>query len=57
MRERPPEGFSWTSHSLRKGTTTAAYNVGVTLRKIKYFGGRSTESSFDLDYIDPIVLA
>jgi hypothetical protein len=39
MRERPLEGFCWTSHSLRKGAATAAYNVGVTLHKIKYFRG------------------
>jgi hypothetical protein len=29
----------------------------VTLKKIKYFGGWSTESSAVLDYIDPTVLA
>jgi hypothetical protein len=39
MQERPPNGFSWTSHSLRKGVATAAYNVGVTLQKIKHFCG------------------
>jgi hypothetical protein len=39
MQERPPYGFSWTSHSLRKGVATAAYSVGVTLHKIKHFGG------------------
>jgi hypothetical protein len=39
MRERALEGFSWTSHSLRKGAMTAAYNVGVTLQKIRYFCG------------------
>jgi hypothetical protein len=36
---------------------TAAYNVGVMLQKIRYFGGWSTESSVVLDYIDPPVLA
>jgi hypothetical protein len=36
---------------------TAAYNVGVMLQKIKYFGGLSIESSVVLDYIDPTVLA
>jgi hypothetical protein len=39
------------------GAATAAYNIGVTLQKIKHFGGWSTESSVVLDYIDPIALA
>jgi hypothetical protein len=56
LRERPPQGFSWTSHSLPRGAATTAYNIGVTLHKIKYFGGWSTESSVVLDYIDPTVL-
>jgi hypothetical protein len=46
-----------TWHSLRKGAATPAYNVGVTLQKIKYFGGLSTESNVVLDYIDSTVLA
>jgi hypothetical protein len=54
---REPPLFSWTSRSLRKGAATAAYNVGVTLQKIKYFGGWSMGSSVVLDYIDPTVLA
>jgi hypothetical protein len=57
LHERPPSGFSRTSHSLRKGAATVAYNVGVTLYKIEYFGGRSTESSVAVDYIDPNALA
>jgi hypothetical protein len=57
MQERPLDGFSWTSHSLRKGAATAAYNVGVTLQNIKHFGGWSTESSVVQDYIDPTALA
>jgi hypothetical protein len=56
MQERPTYGFSSTSHSLRKGAATSAYLVGVTLQKIKYFGGWSTESSVVLDYVDPTVL-
>eukprot|EP00873_Tetraselmis_striata_P043531 jgi/Tetstr1/463795/TSEL_008610.t1 len=47
------EGFAWTSHSLRKGATTATYVIGVTMQKIKYFGGWAMESSVVLDYIDP----
>jgi len=57
LQERPPEGYRWTSHSLRKGAATAAYSIGVTLQKIKHFGGWSTESSVVLDYIDPTALA
>eukprot|EP00873_Tetraselmis_striata_P006291 jgi/Tetstr1/426555/TSEL_001631.t1 len=40
----------------RQGATTAAYVIGVTMQKIKYFGGWAMESSVVLDYIDPIVL-
>jgi hypothetical protein len=39
------------------GDAGAAYIVGVTLHKIKYLSGLSTESSVVLDYIDPTVLA
>jgi hypothetical protein len=39
LQEQPPNGFSWTSHFLRKGAATAAYNVSVTLQNIKHFGG------------------
>jgi hypothetical protein len=52
MQERPPNGFNWTSHSLRKGAAPTAYNVGVTLQEIKYFGGWSTESNVNVDYND-----
>eukprot|EP00873_Tetraselmis_striata_P010120 jgi/Tetstr1/430384/TSEL_020194.t1 len=51
LHEAPPAGFAWTSHSLRKGATTAAYVIGVTMQKIKYFGGWAMESSVVLDYI------
>ena len=56
VNEQPPAGFAWTSHSLRKGATTAAYVIGVTMIKIKYYGGWSHESNVVLDYIDPTVL-
>jgi hypothetical protein len=52
---QPPNGFAWTSHSLPKGATTAAYVIGVNMQKIKFFGGWATESSVLLDYIDPTV--
>eukprot|EP00873_Tetraselmis_striata_P036590 jgi/Tetstr1/456854/TSEL_043526.t1 len=39
-----------------QGATTAAYVIGVTMQKIKYFGGWAMESGVVLDYIDPTVL-
>jgi hypothetical protein len=50
------DDFAWTSHSLRKGATTAAHAIGVTMQKIKLFGGWATESSVVVDYIDPTVV-
>jgi hypothetical protein len=32
VHEQPPDGFAWTSHSLRKGAATVAYNIGRSLR-------------------------
>eukprot|EP00873_Tetraselmis_striata_P042119 jgi/Tetstr1/462383/TSEL_007389.t1 len=43
----------WTADTL---AATAAYVIGVTMQKIKYFGGWAMESSVVLDYIDPTVL-
>ena len=57
LQERPPDGYSWTSHYLQKGAATAAYIIGVTLHNIKHLGGLSTESSVVLDYNDPTALA
>jgi hypothetical protein len=56
VHEQPPEGFAWTSHSLRKGAATEAYNIGTPMQKIKFFGGWARESDVVLDYIDPTVL-
>eukprot|EP00873_Tetraselmis_striata_P021078 jgi/Tetstr1/441342/TSEL_029593.t1 len=54
---RDGRGFAWTSHSLRKGATTAAYVTGVMMQKIKYsIGGWAMEFSMVLDYIDPTML-
>jgi hypothetical protein len=49
----PPEGFSWTSHSLRKGAASAANAIGVRLTDIRYAGGWSTNSTvLEAKYID-----
>ena len=49
----PPEGFSWTSHSLRKGSASAANAIGVRLTDIRYAGGWSTNSTvLEAKYID-----
>ena len=35
-RNNPPKGFSWTSHSLRKGGASAANSIKVPLNDIRY---------------------
>jgi hypothetical protein len=49
-----PAGFKWTSHSLRKGTASAASCIGAPLPVIKYMGGWA-KSSYVTEgkYIDP----
>jgi hypothetical protein len=56
VHEQPPDAFAWTSHSIRKGASTASYNVGTPMQKIKFFGGWARESEVVLDYINPTVL-
>ena len=52
----PPEGFAWTSHSLRIGAASAARAVGWTLEQIEYWGGWATMSKALRDsYIVPTV--
>ena len=48
-----PAGESWTGHSLRKGAASAADAIGVSLRRICWMGGWSSQSSAVKDYIDP----
>ena len=48
-----PEGESWTGHSLRIGAASAADAEGVTLRRICWMGGWTSQSSAVKDYIDP----
>ena len=49
----PPEGFTWTSHNLRKGAASAAHAIGARLTDIRFAGGWATTSNvFQLKYID-----
>ena len=49
----PPPGFSWTSHSLRKGAASAANAIKISLNDIRYAGGWSTNSTvLEAKYID-----
>ncbi len=49
----PPDGFSWTSHNLRKGAASAANAIGARLTDIRYIGGWSTNSNvLTSKYID-----
>jgi hypothetical protein len=51
----PPPGYTWTSHSLRKGAASAARAIRVTLDVIRYFGGWAKNSDVVNDYVDPSV--
>jgi hypothetical protein len=61
IHEQPPEGFALyiltkrCNYSLRKGATTAAYNIGTPMQNIKFVGGWAREPDVVLDYIDPTV--
>jgi len=48
-----PAGEVWSGHSLRIGAASAADAIGVTLRRICWMGGWSSQSSAVKDYIDP----
>jgi len=48
-----PEGFSWTSHNLRKGAASAANAIGARLTDIRYQGGWATNSNvLEAKYIE-----
>ena len=50
---RPPAGYAWTSHNLRKGATSAVYAIRARLTDIRYAGGWSTNSTvLEAKYID-----
>ena len=58
VHRRPPPGFTWTSHSLRSGPASAARAIGVTIERIKHFGGWSVGSTtLEKDCLDPTVQA
>lgn len=48
----PPPGFSWTSHSLRKGAASAAVACGVPLQTVKWYGDWARDSDVVHDYVD-----
>ena len=48
---QPPPGQKWSSHSLRKGSATAARAAGVALEKICYVGGWTVTSNVVQLYI------
>ena len=50
---KSPAGETWSGHSLRIGAASAADAIGVSLRRICWMGGWSSQSSAVKDYIDP----
>lgn len=48
-----PEGYSYSSHSLRSGAASAAFAVGVDIIRICYCGGWAQGSQAVHHYIDP----
>jgi hypothetical protein len=49
-----PQGFKWTSHSLRKCAASAASCIGTPLHVVKYMGGWAKNISVaEGKYIDP----
>ena len=49
----PPAGLSWTSHSMRKGSSSAAKAIGCLLEAICHFAGWSILAGTFHTYIDP----
>ena len=50
---KAPEGEVWSGHSLRIGAASASDAIGVSLRRICWMGGWTSQSSAVKDYIDP----
>ncbi|KAK3287032.1 hypothetical protein CYMTET_5442 [Cymbomonas tetramitiformis] len=53
---KPPEGGHFSAHNTRKGATTCARAVGVTMEKVCFLGGWSQLSSAVQHHIDPTTL-
>ena len=51
--ESPPDGHTWSGHSLRKGAASGSNAIDVSLTKICWCGGWSIQSRAVHDYIDP----
>ena len=50
--EHPPDGETWSGHSLRKGAASGSAAIDVALFRICFMGGWSIQSSAVYDYID-----
>ena len=50
--ESPPEGETWSGHSLRKGAASGAGAIDVALFRICFMGGWSVRGGAVHDYID-----
>lgn len=53
LQHSPPAGLSWTGHSMRKGSSSAAKAIGVFLESICYFADWSILAGTFHRYIDP----
>jgi len=49
----PPEGETWSGHSLRKGAASSSSAIGVSINRICFMGGWSIHGKTYTDYIDP----
>ena len=48
----PPEGYSYSSHSLRSGAASAAFAIGADIIRICYCGGWAQGSKAVFAYVD-----
>lgn len=53
LQHSPPAGLTWTGHSMRKGSSSAAKAIGVFLESICFFAGWSILAGTFHTYIDP----
>jgi hypothetical protein len=52
LKVTPPEGYTYSSHSLRSGAASAAFAIGVNIIRICYCGGWSQGSKAVYSYVD-----